>query len=161
MDIRYTNNDFQFLYRVSALIFNADETKVLLFHVEGRDFYMLTGGKVSQLEESIDAIKREVKEEIGWENLEYSFLGVSEEFVNDKGFNNHQLNFIYKGIYKGEIIETDFEGLEGNWINFKWIDINDLENVKIYPTEVHEMVKNTNKIYHLVENLIKNNLVSK
>ena len=67
MDIRYTNKEFQFLLRVSILIFNKDESKVLLFNVEGRDFYMLPGGKIGELEESIDAARREVKEELGWE----------------------------------------------------------------------------------------------
>ena len=65
VDIRYTNNEFQFLLRVSILIFNKDESKVLLFNVEGREFYLLPGGKISELEESIDAAKREVKEELG------------------------------------------------------------------------------------------------
>ena len=59
MDIRYTNDNYQFLLRVSTLIFNEDESKVLLFNVAGRSFYMLPGGKINELEESIDAIKRE------------------------------------------------------------------------------------------------------
>ena len=65
MDIRYINNDFQFLLRVSALIYNEDKSKILIFNVNGRDFYLLPGGKINELEESIDAIKREIKEEIG------------------------------------------------------------------------------------------------
>ena len=155
MDIRYTNNEFQFLLRVFILIFNKDESKVLLFNVEGREFYMLPGGKISELEESIDAAKREVKEELGWENLEYKFLGISEEFVTDKGYNNQQINLIYKGIYNNDIDEIDFKGLEGNWINFKWIDIKDINDYKIYPNMVKEMAKDSNKIYHSVDNLIK------
>ena len=47
MDVRYTNDDYQFLLRVSTLIFNEDESKVLLFNVTGRSFYMLPGGKNS------------------------------------------------------------------------------------------------------------------
>ena len=70
MDVRYTNANYQFILRVSTLIFNEDESKVLLFNVTGRSFYMLPGGKINELEESIDAIKREVKEELGWKNLE-------------------------------------------------------------------------------------------
>ncbi len=95
MDIKYQKDNFQFLYRVSALIYNEDESKVLLFNVEGRDFYLLMGGKIEQLEESIEAVKREVKKELGFENVDYSFLGVSEEFIFAKGFYNQQLNLIY------------------------------------------------------------------
>ena len=46
MDVRYTNDNYQFLLRVSTLIFNEDESKVLLFNVTGRSFYMLPGGKL-------------------------------------------------------------------------------------------------------------------
>ena len=155
MDIRYTNNEFQFLLRVCILIFNKDESKVLLFNVEGRKIFMLPGGKIGELEESIDAAKREIKEELGWENIEYKFLGISEEFVIDKGYNNQQINLIYKGIYNNDIDKIDFKGLEGDWINFKWIDIKDIDSYKIYPNIVKEMVKNSNNIYHSVDNLIK------
>ena len=155
MDIRYTNNGFQFMLRVSILIFNKDESKILLFNVEGRDFYMLPGGKIHELEESLEAAKREVKEELGWEDLEYSFLGVSEELVNDKGCDNQQISLIYKGIYKHEIAEENFKGLEGDWVNFKWIDKNDINNYTVYPNIVNDMINDSNKIYHSVDNLIK------
>ena len=67
---------------------------------------MLLGGKVKMLEESKKAIIREIKEEIGYENIDFDFLGISEKFVNAKGYNNHQLNIIYKGIYKDNIKEN-------------------------------------------------------
>ena len=102
--------------------------------------------KIGELEESIDAVKREVKEELGWENLEYKFLGISEEFVTDKGYDNQQINLIYKGIYNNVIEKIEFKGLEGDWINFKWIDIKDVDNYQIYPSIVKEMVKNSDKI---------------
>lgn len=155
MDIKYVNNDYQFLCRTSAIIFNEDQTKVLLFNVEGRRFYMIPGGKINQKEESIDAIKREIKEELGYTNIDFSFLAISEEFVFDKGFYNQQINLIYKGISKDEIKETKFKGLEGNWINFEWIDIANIDNYEIYPNQIKEAIKNPNKIYHYVENLTK------
>jgi len=155
MDVRYINGNYQFFLRVSTLIFNEDESKVLLFNVSGRNFYMLPGGKINELEESINAIKREIKEELGWKNLEYNFLGISEEFVNDKGYNNHQIDLIYKGIYKEKIDTEEFKGLEGDWINFKWIDVNEVSNYNIYPHVAKEMIKNSDKIYHSVDNLIK------
>ena len=43
MDIKHIEKDYQFLYRTSAVIFNKDKSKVLLFNVEGRKFYMLPG----------------------------------------------------------------------------------------------------------------------
>ena len=48
MDIRYTNDNYQFLLRLSTLIFTEDESQVLLFNVTGRSFYMLPGGKINE-----------------------------------------------------------------------------------------------------------------
>lgn len=154
-DVKYIDEKFQFLLRVSVLIFNKEMNKVLLFNVEGRKVHMLPGGKAQQLEESLDAVKREIKEELGWDNLEYSFLCVSEEFVHDKGYDNQQINLIYKAIYNGEITEDTFKGLEGDWINFKWVDIEKIDEYDLYPALVKEMVKDPNRIYHSVNNLIK------
>lgn len=116
---------------------------------------MIPGGKVNQKEESIEAIKRKIKEELGYTNIDFSFLAISEEFVFDKGFYNQQINLIYKGILKNDIKETKFKGLEGDWINFEWIDISNIDNYEIYPNQIKEAIKISNKIYHYVENLTK------
>ncbi len=155
MDIKFINNDFQFLYRVSCVIFNKDKTKVLLFNCEGRDFYLLPGGKVSEKEESLPALKREIKEELGYDDLDYSFLAVSEEFVVDKGYYNQQINLIYQGIFNGDIDNIRFKGLEGDWINFEWIDVDKISDCNIFPSKVKEAIINPNQIYHFIENLTK------
>ena len=155
MNLDFVRNDFRFNARTSAVIYNKDLSKVLLFNVEGRDFYMLPGGRIEELEESIDTIKREIKEEIGLDNIEYTFLALSEEFVADKGYNNHSINIIYKGIYNGDITNDEFNGLEGDWATFKWINIDKINDYKIHPKRVYEMVKNPNIIYHSIDTLIK------
>ena len=72
-DIKYKNEKFNFAYRVSAIIYNEDETKMLLFYGDDMDFYMLPGGKVIEQENSVNAIEREIYEELGYENLEFKF----------------------------------------------------------------------------------------
>lgn len=155
MNIDFVRNDFRFNARTSAVIYNKDLSKVLLFNVEGRDFYMLPGGRIGELEESIDTIKREIKEEIGWDNITYTFLALSEEFVTDKGYNNHQINIIYKGIYTDEIKETKFKGLEGDWINFEWVDISNIHQYKIFPNGIQNLIDGSSDSIHLISNLIK------
>lgn len=155
MDVTFENDGYKFLYRVSSVIFNKDKTKILLFNVEGREDFFLVGGKVSQKEESIDAIKREISEELGYKDLDFTLLGVSEEFVEAKGYYNQQINLIYQTIYKDDITETRFKGLEGDWINFEWVDIKNLDTYNIYPHQIKEAIKTPNKIYHFIENLTK------
>jgi len=155
MDIKFINGDYQFLFRTSIVIFNEDKTKILLFNVEGRSVYLIPGGKVAQKEDSLESIKRELKEELGFELSDISLLAVSEEFVTDKGYYNQQINLIYKGIYTEPIIERKFKGLEENWINFEWISIDELDKYNIYPKGIKNIVKNPDRIYHIAENLIK------
>ena len=88
MDIKYVNNDFQFIYRMSSIIYNNDKTKILLFYGDDRDFYMLPGGKVHELEDSLSAIRREIEEELSYNNLNFKLISISEEFAKAKGYNN-------------------------------------------------------------------------
>ena len=97
MNVSYKRDDFKFNARSSAIIVNSDGTKVLLFNVEGSSTYLLPGGKIKELEESVAAISREVKEEIGFDGLEYSLVGISEEF-DETTYKTHQFNFIYYAI---------------------------------------------------------------
>ncbi len=50
MNLDFIRDDFRFHARTSAVIYNKDLSKVLLFNVEGRDKYMLPGGRIEELE---------------------------------------------------------------------------------------------------------------
>ena len=150
-DVKYNDDNFFFLYRVSALIFNKDKSKILLFYGNDMDYYMLPGGKVHQLEKSEDAIKREITEELGFKDLKFDLVGISEEIVRDKENDIQQITLTYKCIYEDEIKKESFKSIESNWINFKWVDINELDNYKIHPNNIQNMIKNSNTINHLVE----------
>lgn len=155
MDITYKKGDYQFILRTSIIIFNKDMNKILLFQVNDKNFYMLLGGKINELETSTEAIKREIKEEINIDVSNLEFVCLSEEFVTAKGFNNHQINVIYKGIYNNEIKYDKFIGLEGDWCHYEWIDIDKLDYYEIYPNIVKDIVKNPEKKYHRVDDLIR------
>lgn len=150
-DIKYNDDNFFFLYRVSALIFNRDKTKILVFYGNDSDYYMLPGGKVHELEKSEDAIKREVMEELGFKDLEFNLCGISEEIVKDKENDIHQITLTYKCIYEDEISKEPFKSIESDWINFKWVNANGLDNYKIHPSNIKDMVRNDDNINHLVE----------
>ena len=154
MDIKYINNNFQFIYRVSSIIYNNAKTKILLFYGNDRDFYMLPGGKVHELEDSLSAIKREIKEELDYNNLNFRLISISEEFAKAKGYSNHQINLIYECIYNGKIINESFKSKESDWINFKWVNINEIDKLNIYPKDINK-IKNSNNIVHLISNNLK------
>lgn len=153
-DIKYQNNSFKFAYRVSAIIYNFDKTKILLFTGNDSGYYMLPGGKVKELEESIEAIKREILEETGFENLEFELTGISEEIIKNDKDNIQQITFTYATTYSKKIDNEEFKSIESDWINFKWVKIADLSKYKIHPNCVVNMLDGDNikKITHIVEN---------
>lgn len=46
MNIEFIRGNYRFNARASALIYNKDQNKILLFNVEGRNFYFLPGGRI-------------------------------------------------------------------------------------------------------------------
>lgn len=150
-DIKYVNNNYQFIYRVAAIIYNKDKNKILLFKGNDRDFYMLPGGKVHEKELSVDAIKRKIKEEIGYDNLEFKLKGLSEELVNAKGYDNHQITLIYETVNNMVDNFDDFKSIENDWINFKWINIDKLNNYTVFPKEIISLIYNDD-FCHLIDN---------
>ena len=153
MDLTLDIEDYKLNIRAACII--KHNNKILLHKSDDKDHYCLIGGRVELGESSENTIKREIKEEIGWDNITYAFLALSEEFVTDKGYNNHQINIIYKGIYNDEIKETKFKGLEGDWINFEWVDVNNINNYKIFPEGIAGVINGRSKSNHFINNLIK------
>ena len=152
MEIDFTRDDYRFILRTSAVIFNKEKDKVLLCNMNKKSYYLLPGGRIDVLEASNEAIKREIIEEIGWDNLDFDILAITEEFINYKEKNIQRINFIYKTVYNKEIDKLDFEGLEGDFLNFKWIDIKDLDKHNLYPEKIKDVIRKPNKIYHIIEN---------
>lgn len=152
MNLNYEFDNYKFNARVSAIIYDKTKTKVLLFKVmDGRDFYMLPGGRIEFNEDSKTAISREIKEELGW-NLDYHLCSIQENFVSKNDVNIMQYCFCYKTVYKGEILKKEFKCLDNDGQIFYWVDINNIDNLKIMPLSSKELIKdNSNDIKHIIE----------
>ena len=151
-DIKIEENDFNFAYRVSAIIYNRDKSKILLFYGNDMNFYMLPGGKVQRLEKSEQAIKREIKEELGFDNLSFKLTGISEEIIKRNDENIQEITFTYECIYYGKILDKPFKSIENDWIDFIWIDLKDIDKYVIHPTKTKEIIKNEDLV-HIVEEI--------
>ena len=110
------------------------------FYGDDMDFYMLPGGKVKEQEKSIDAIKMEIYKELGYKNLEFKFAGVSEELIFEKDKFIQEITITYKCKYNGDIKEKSFKSKESDWINFKWVEINKLDEFNIHPSKSSSIV---------------------
>ena len=151
MNIDFIKDNYRFNARSSAVIYNKDKTKVLLFKVgDDRDFYMLPGGRIEHFESSKEAIIREIKEELGW-LLEYDFCCIQENFLETKGMKITQYNFCYKAIYDGKISNEPIKCLDNEYQTFKWVAVQELNNYKILPESNKDLILENNNSFHIIE----------
>ena len=150
MNLDFKNNNYRFNARASVIIFNADKTKILLFRVEdGRDYYMLPGGRIELFEDSKSAIAREVREELGYE-LDFDLCSVQENFITKDNQKIMQYCFCYKATYKNEIKDSIFKCKDNDNQQFYWVDINEISKYKIYPESTYKLL-GSDKIKHFIE----------
>ena len=154
MNIEFEKNNNKFSARSSAIIYNSDKTKVLLFKVEdGRDYFLLPGGRIEFNEDSKSAIKREIKEELDYD-IDFKFCSIQENFLNHNGILTTQYCFVYKGIYNGIINNDKIECIDHDNQSFYWIDIDEVSNYKILPKSLIEDIYNdTTDIKHYAESI--------
>lgn len=152
MNIDFTKDDFRFNARVSAIIYNKDKTKVLLFKVEdGRDFFLLPGGRIELYEESLVAVNREINEELGFV-IDFKLCAINENFVIHNNKKNTQYDFCYKGIYNHEITFERIACKDNQNQSFYWVDISLLEKYKILPNYAYKLISLEQKnIEHYIE----------
>lgn len=138
------DNDKRFIARCAAVIYNEDKTKVLMFSF--KNYYMLPGGRIEFNETSLDAIKREIKEETSYD-LKFTFLGVQENFLSKDNKNIMQYVFLYEATYNGDT--SSFVSKDNESQTFTFIDLNKLDEYNIVPRSNIDIIKK-NK-FHTVE----------
>jgi len=138
MDIKFEIDEFSFNVRSSCIIKDKTHKKVLLTNMRAitdHETFLLPGGRLNLLENSQDAIKREIQEELGI-SLEYKLVSIEENIVENNKF--HMLEFVYYAeIEDFSIIKT----LDDGWDKFKIFDINNIDNVDIRPKSIKEIIK--------------------
>lgn len=129
-----------------AIIIN--DNKVLLnkcYDKFNGDYYSLPGGGQNKYETIYDAIIRECKEETGYNVVPIRFCGICEEICDNEETRNfyaqyaHKLYHIY--ICKLENNITDKPtSIDDMQIESEWIDIDNLNNIRILPVSLGENI---------------------
>lgn len=146
MDVTIKTLEGKFNYRVTAIIIN--DNKLLAINDLNTKGYYLPGGRVKLHETLIDAIKREVKEELNIDAKIERPLWIVENFfyLQKKNEKVHELG-VY---YLIDIKDTDLLDRGNKFIVeedgithiFEWLDIDSLENTEIYPLFIRNKLKN-------------------
>lgn len=155
--ISYEKDNYVFSYRVAGVAVH--DNKVLIHRSIIDDFWSLPGGRCEFLEVSKDALIREMKEELGVEIKIIRPLYFVENFFNYEGKDFHEISIFYlielpldskllskDDIFYGKESELGFENdkLYGKELEliFKWVNINDVETLRLYPLFLRRSLKN-------------------
>ena len=138
MEIRFEQDGLKFNVRSSCIIKDKDHKQVLLSDMRGvktHKAYILPGGRLDVLENSKEAVIREIQEELV---VDINPVLVSVEEIIEKSTNFHMLEFIYYAeIDNFSLIKT----LDDGWDKFKIVDLNEIDNYDIRPKTVKELIK--------------------
>ena len=149
MDIKFEKDDYKFNVRSSCIMKDKKHEKVLLTYmraIKDHNAFLLPGGRLEILENSKEAILREIKEEVGL-NLDYKLVSIEENIVKDTKF--HMIEFVfYTEIDNFEMLTN----LDDGWDKFEIVEIKDIDNYDIRPKSVKNLIKENsyNDIYHNV-----------
>lgn len=156
-DILFKTNDFVFSYRVAGLLIK--NNKVLLQRPISDAGYAIPGGHVSFGETNEETLIREFREEIGVDIKVENLKWVGEIFFPWGDKPCHQINLFYKVTLTEDtqiLLNGNFCGIEkienGSFkLEFSWVDLKDILNVELYPTNAKELLLNNSKeIKHFI-----------
>lgn len=126
-----------------AIILNNDQ-QVLMAYSSYFNDYMFPGGGIHEYEDNVDALIREMKEELGAKNLQViKPFGYTEEIR----FGCHKENLVFNQISHYYLCEIDGLGkqqLKGNELQYgvepKWVNIEDViqHNLRVVQDDKHQ-----------------------
>ena len=159
MNLTINTDEGKFHVRVAAIIYNSDKTKIFMQKQKNKDYYMFPGGRIKLYEDSLNAIKRELEEELGLKEDNLYLKYIEENFISLKDKKYHELGFYYVlqinedkyGYYSNNEYHSKDEENEGKSI-FKWIDIDNLDNTDILPNYMKDKIKDikTKDLEHII-----------
>lgn len=157
MDITIDVEDYKLNVRVAGVIIH--NNKVLVHRNVNSEHYALVGGRVEIGENSVDAIKREIKEEIGKDIEITGYISTIENFFEMKGSKYHEIMFVHKVEFadeKDKKIEYTLENIEGkDDLKYEWLELDKIENYPLVPIAIRDVLKENNFPVHKINNDMK------
>lgn len=146
MDFRTKTNEYCFGVRVSALM--VEDDKIYLAKSPNDEYYLL-GGAIFVNELTKDAIRREIKEEVGADSEVGSLAFIVENQFYLEDTNYHQIEFHYLVNLLSEPNEKMIEG--GQTHQCEWVSIDNLDQINLNPAFLKTALKNWDgQIKHVV-----------
>ncbi|MFN4245275.1 MAG: NUDIX domain-containing protein [Brevinematia bacterium] len=130
--------------RVQAVIFDDTGKLLLAKHSKnGKEYYVLPGGGVEYGERLLDALVRELEEELNISKVFSAKLLDVREFIDSES-GRHVLDIYYYVVANLEGVKLSEN--DGVLVGFDFFDLSELKNINVYPS------------WYFIENLIKESL---
>lgn len=145
MDLSIMVGDVKFNYRAGLLI--TRNNKVLVECNPDYDFTTIPGGRVKTRESSIDALIRELEEEmhITISKDKVIFKSVIENFFELDNKKYHELFFLYKlNVEADSRFKEDMINYDSEKSYYKWVDKDKLDEVNLLPKPIRNISSNDN-----------------
>lgn len=157
MDITIDVEDYKLNVRAAGVIIH--NNKVLVHKNVNSDHYALVGGRIEIGENSVDTIKREIKEELGKDIEITGYISTIENFFEMKGSKYHEIMFVYKVEFVNEEdkrIEYTLENIEGkDYLKYEWLELDKIEQYPLWPKAIREVLKENKYPVHKINNDMK------
>lgn len=138
MDAWFEAEGYRFTVRSSAIIKDKENKKVILSNMRGitdHEAFILPGGRPNMLEDTKQAIKREIEEELNLD-LDYQLISVEENFVESTKF--HLIEFVYVAV----VDNLDNIGIpDDGWDKFKVVEIASIDQIDVRPKTLKNLIK--------------------
>lgn len=119
-------NNYSFEICARAVVIQ--NKRLLVCKNKAKNYYFFPGGHIEFNETAKEALKRELKEELGMKAKKFLYLGTIENIYTEDKIRHHEINLVFK---------TDISKLSSlsreDHIAFDFVDIRKLKREKIYP----------------------------
>lgn len=144
MDITIDVENYKLNVRAAGIIIH--NNKLLIHRNINKDHYALIGGRIEIGENSEDAVKREIREELGKEIQITGNVATIENFFEMESHKYHEIMFVHKAEFVNEEdkkIETTIENIEGkDYLKYEWVDLDKIDEYPLRPQIIKEVIKN-------------------
>ena len=138
MEIKFEVDGYKFNVRSSCIVKDKNHKQVLLSNMRGvktHEAFLLPGGRWDVLENSKEAVIRELQEELGI-SVNPVLVSIEENIVKENNF--HMMEFVfYAEIDNFSLIKT----LDDGWDKFKIVNISEIDKYDVRPKTVKELIK--------------------
>ena len=115
------------------------DNQVLLCRNVNSNLFYLPGGHIEFRETAIQALKREIHEELGVEAVVGAFLGCCEHAFLQKGEAHAEINLVFEmriPAYHSAMIVSTAEA----WLAFEWCALSRMQEVLLEPAPLRELL---------------------